>query len=93
MWLRRRQRARVSLAGGAAPDHGRLGPGARPARPPARKFISWPRLAVLTVASAGSLGSAPALAVFGLAPVFLYVLPALVFLLPVSLVAAELSSG
>jgi len=48
---------------------------------------------VLTVASVGSLGSAPALAVFGLASVFLYVLPALVFLLPVSLVAAELSSG
>jgi len=48
---------------------------------------------VLTVASIGSLGSAPALAVFGLASVFLYVLPALVFLLPVALVAAELSSG
>ncbi len=63
------------------------------AHPPARTFISWPRLAVLTVASVGSLGSAPALAVFGLASVFLYVLPALVFLLPVSLVAAELSSG
>lgn len=66
-------------------------PGA--AHPPARKFITWPQLAVLTVASVGSLGSAPALAVFGLASVFLYVLPALVFLLPVSLVAAELSSG
>jgi len=63
------------------------------AHPPARTFIAWPRLAVLTVASVGSLGSAPALAVFGLASVFLYVLPALVFLLPVSLVAAELSSG
>jgi glutamate:GABA antiporter len=63
------------------------------AHPPARTFISWPRLAVLTVASVGSLGSAPALAVFGLASVFLYVLPALVFLLPVSLVSAELSSG
>ena len=48
---------------------------------------------MLTVASIGSLGSAPALAVFGLASVFLYVLPALVFLLPVALVAAELSSG
>jgi amino acid transporter len=33
------------------------------------------------------------LSVFGLASVFLYVLPALVFLLPVSLVAAELASG
>jgi len=33
------------------------------------------------------------MSVFGLASVFLYVLPALVFLLPVSLVAAELASG
>ena len=65
----------------------------RQARPPTRTFIKWPQLALLTVASIGSLGSAPALAVFGLASVFLYVLPALVFLLPVSLVAAELSSG
>jgi len=65
----------------------------RQARPPTRTFIRWPQLALLTVASIGSLGSAPALAVFGLASVFLYVLPALVFLLPVSLVAAELSSG
>jgi len=45
------------------------------------------------VGSVGYLGSAPALSVFGLASVFLYVLPALVFLLPVSLVAAELASG
>ena len=48
---------------------------------------------MLTVGSVGYLGSAPALAVFGLASVFLYVLPAFVFLVPVSLVAAELASG
>ena len=48
---------------------------------------------MLTVGSVGYLGSAPALSVFGLASVFLYVLPALMFLLPVSLVAAELASG
>ena len=46
-------------------------------------------LALLTVGSVGNLGSAPPLAVFGLSSVFLYVLPALVFLVPVSLVAAE----
>jgi amino acid transporter len=62
-------------------------------RRPARRFITWRALAMLTVGSVGYLGSAPALAVFGLASVFLYVLPALVFLLPVSLVAAELASG
>ena len=38
-------------------------------------------------------GSAPATAALGLASVFLYVLPAFVFLVPVSLVAAELASG
>jgi glutamate:GABA antiporter len=48
---------------------------------------------MMTVGSVGYLGSAPAISVFGLASVFLYVLPALVFLLPVSLVAAELASG
>jgi len=48
---------------------------------------------MLTVGSVGYLGSAPALSVYGLASVFLYVLPAFVFLVPVSLVAAELASG
>jgi glutamate:GABA antiporter len=48
---------------------------------------------MMTVGSVGYLGSAPASAVYGLASVFLYILPAFVFLLPVSLVAAELASG
>jgi amino acid transporter len=48
---------------------------------------------MLTVGSVGYLGSAPALSVYGLASVFFYVLPAFVFLVPVSLVAAELASG
>jgi amino acid transporter len=63
------------------------------ARPPGRSFISGGALALMTVGSVGYLGSAPATAVFGLASVFLYVVPAVVFLLPVSLVAAELASG
>ncbi len=50
-------------------------------------------LALMTVASVGNLGSAPPLSVLGLASVFLYVLPAVVFLLPITLVAAELASG
>src|SRR5579862_2100139 len=65
----------------------------RAAQPPARKLIRWQALALLTVGSVGYLGSAPALSVYGLASVFLYVLPALLFLLPVSLVAAVLASG
>jgi glutamate:GABA antiporter len=93
MWVRRRLQPRATPAEGTASDHDRLSPVFGAAQPSTRTLIRWPQLAVLTVASIGSLGSAPALAVFGLASVFLYVLPALVFLLPVSLVAAELSSG
>jgi len=93
MWTRRRRHPRAALAQGIAPVHGRPLVVHRAARRPARQFITWPALAILTVGSVGYLGSAPALAVFGLASVFLYVLPALVFLLPVSLVAAELASG
>ncbi|MBV9410960.1 MAG: amino acid permease [Acidimicrobiia bacterium] len=64
-------------------------------RPPrtSRQFVTWTGLAMVTVASVGYLGSAPALSVYGLASVFLYVVPAFVFLVPVSLVAAELASG
>jgi glutamate:GABA antiporter len=83
----------MSAAHGAV-GPGRLGAGralARRARP--KPFISWATVALMTVGSVGYLGSAPALSVFGLASVFFYVLPALVFLLPVSLVAAELASG
>jgi len=93
MWVRRRRHPRAAPARGIAADHGRPRPVHPAARPPARRFITWTALALLTVGSVGYLGSAPALAVFGLASVFLYVLPALVFLLPVSLVAAELASG
>jgi glutamate:GABA antiporter len=93
MWVRRRRWPRTTLATGITADHGRPRPVRSAAHPPARKFITWPALAMLTVGSVGYLGSAPALSVFGLASVFLYVLPALVFLLPVSLIAAELASG
>ena len=55
--------------------------------------LTWLSLAFLTLGSVGDLGSAPALAVFGLASVALYVLPAVLFLVPASLVSAELASG
>ncbi|HXW59200.1 MAG TPA: APC family permease, partial [Solirubrobacteraceae bacterium] len=88
MWVRRRRHPRAR-PGGAAPA------GAQPAAVarPIRSFISWPALAMMTVGTVGYLGSAPATSVFGLPSVFLYVLPAFVFLIPVSLVAAELASG
>jgi glutamate:GABA antiporter len=73
---------------------GRPGPGPRVrARIPRKTTLTWLALALLTVGSVGDLGSAPTLAVFGLASVALYVIPAVVFLVPASLVSAELASG
>ena len=90
MWLRRRRRPKASRGAAASVHPGASQPAARP---PTRKYLRWTALALLTVGSVGYLGSTPATSVFGLASVFLYVLPAFVFLVPVSLVAAELASG
>lgn len=62
-------------------------------RAPAAAWISWIALALMTTSSVASLRPAPTMAVYGLASVFLYVVPAIVFLLPTSLVSAELASG
>ena len=59
----------------------------------ARKYVTWGALALMTTGSVASLRSAPTMAVFGLASVFLYVIPAIVFFVPTSLVPAELASG
>jgi amino acid transporter len=56
-------------------------------------YITWLTLAFMTTASVASLRSAPTMAVYGLACVFLYIVPAIVFLMPQALVAAELASG
>ena len=47
----------------------------------------------MTTASVASLRSAPTMAVYGLTCVFLYIVPAIIFLMPQALVAAELASG
>ncbi|MFC6880607.1 MULTISPECIES: APC family permease [Actinomadura] len=47
----------------------------------------------MTAGSVASLRTAPAMAAYGPASVLLYLVPAALFLLPVSLVSAELSSG
>jgi amino acid transporter len=65
----------------------------RPVRKPAAMWISWVALAMMTTSSVASLRPAPTMAVYGLACVFLYLIPAIVFLLPTSLVSAELASG
>ncbi len=63
------------------------------ARVPRKARLTWLALALLTVGSVGDLGSAPTAAVLGLASIALYVLPAIVFLVPAALVSAELASG
>ncbi len=59
----------------------------------APQFIAWTALAFMTVSSVASLRAAPTMAVYGFASVFLYIVPAIIFLLPTSLVSAELASG
>ena len=63
------------------------------AKAPAVAYISWVALALMTTASVASLRPAPTMAVYGLACIFLYLVPAIVFLIPTSLVSAELASG
>ncbi|KNB52834.1 APC family permease [Streptomyces caatingaensis] len=60
---------------------------------PGPQFISWTALALMTTASVANLRPAPSMALYGLAAVFLYLLPAVVFLLPTALVSAELASS
>ncbi|MCU1646466.1 MAG: putative transporter [Nocardia sp.] len=57
------------------------------------KYMSWVTLALMTTSSVASLRSSPTMAVYGLACVFLYLIPAVLFLLPTAFVAAELASG
>jgi len=56
-------------------------------------YIAWTALTLMTVSSVASLRPAPTMAVYGLGAVFLYVVPAIVFLIPTALVSAELASG
>ena len=63
------------------------------ARSKAVTYISWIALALMTTSSVASLRPSPTMAVYGLACIFLYLVPAIVFLLPTSFVSAELASG
>src|SRR5215203_5972085 len=75
---------------GPAPAEAQAAP--RPART-TTKYISWVALALMTTSSVASLRPSPTMAVYGLACIFLYLVPAIIFLLPTSLVSAELASG
>lgn len=55
--------------------------------------MSWTTMAILIATAVASVRGLPAMAEYGWASIFLYVLPAIVFMIPVALVAAELASG
>jgi amino acid transporter len=81
------------MATADVPIKGAAAPPVEVAHAPAKPWISWVALALMTTSSVASLRAAPAMAIYGLACVFLYLVPAIVFLLPTSLVSAELASG
>ena len=56
-------------------------------------MVAWPALAMLMVASVGSIAQLSDSASFGLGAVTVYLLPALLFLVPVGLVSAELATS
>jgi len=56
-------------------------------------YMSVLQLATLTVVVVASLRSLPAIATYGLGSVTLFIIPAIVFLVPTALVAAELATG
>jgi putative glutamate/gamma-aminobutyrate antiporter len=56
-------------------------------------YLGVGQLALLTLVVVASLRSLPAMAVYGLGSVTLYIIPALLFLIPTALVAAELATG
>jgi glutamate:GABA antiporter len=93
MWERRRRHPRATIATASSPSQGQPLLAGQATPPAAKRAITWVALALITVGSVGNLGSTPPLAVLGLASAGLYILPAILFLLPVSLVAAELASA
>ncbi len=58
-----------------------------------KSYISWLSMAVLIATAVASVRGLPAMAAYDWASIFLYVLPAILFMVPVALVAAELASG
>jgi putative glutamate/gamma-aminobutyrate antiporter len=58
-----------------------------------KKYLTWTTVAFMTVACVASVRNTPSMAMYGWAAIFMYLLPAIVFLIPTSLVAAELASG
>jgi len=56
-------------------------------------YLGWLTIAFMTVSCVASIRNTPSMAIYGWASIFLYLIPAIVFLIPTALVAAELASG
>lgn len=61
--------------------------------PKARTYISWLTISFMMVAAVASIRSLPGMAVYGLGSIMLFLIPAIVFFIPVALVASELGTG
>lgn len=59
----------------------------------AKAYLSMFQVAILTVVAVASLRSLPTMSTYGLGSITLYVIPAVLFLVPTALVAAELATG
>ena len=70
-----------------------VAPASGPVRRRLRRLIAWPALALMMVASVGSIAQLSDSATFGLGAVTVYLIPAILFLLPVGLVSAELATS
>ncbi|HLZ63246.1 MAG TPA: APC family permease [Ktedonosporobacter sp.] len=55
--------------------------------------MSWITMGLLITTAVASLRGSATMSVYGLASIFLYLLPAVVFLIPTALISAELASG
>ena len=79
--------------GNGADGHGAIASTATVANKTGKTMMTVSQLAMLTVVAVASLRSLPAMADYGLASILLYLIPAVVFLVPTALVAAELATG
>src|SRR4051812_25630018 len=68
-------------------------PSTTSAAAPTRNYLSLFNVAMLTIVAVVSLRSLPTMATYGLGSVTLYIIPAVLFLVPTALVAAELATG
>ena len=75
--------------GNGADGHGAIASTATVANKTGKTMMTVSQLAMLTVVAVASLRSLPAMADYGLASILLYLIPAVVFLVPTALVAGR----